>query len=723
MALEAFNLNDVETCVDQIIAEVGKNIVLGVPLALGKPNQLINALYKRAKSDSTLSLRIITALSLEKPAPKNDIEARLLTPFIDRLFGDYEALEYMRDIRADTIPENITISEFYFKAGAMKDIPSAQRNYISTNYTFVARDLIDNGVNVLAQLVAEKKIDGHQQLSLSCNTDVTLDIKPLLETLKDEGRKVLMIAQVHDALPFMYNRAMVPPQFFDIIIKNPNYNTRLFAPPNLAVSPQDYHMGLQVSTLLKDGGTLQIGIGALGDAIVYATQLRHRNNADYQKCIKTLNTNAILIEQTGGLTPFEQGLYGSSEMFVNGFRHLIESGIIKRKVYDNLALQRLLNAGKITEAVSTDTLRSLIEAGTIPRVLRQEDLHYLQHWGILTDTVTLCGDSLHIGSAQVPNDLADTATVDALTKAGLGTALKHGIIMHGGFFLGPQDFYAYLRNMPHEAALQICMSSVGHINQLDQDIPLLTAQRRHARFVNSAMMVTLSGAVVSDGLEDGTVISGVGGQYNFVAMAHQLPQARSILCVRSTRGHGKHTQSNIVAEYGHTTIPRHLRDIIVTEYGVADLRGKTDENIVIELVKIADSRFQDELLEISIATGKLDPNYILPEQHRQNTPEQLAQRLTPWQKAGYFPKFPFGTDFTDEEIALGASLKDIKALMDNPGQLIKAIVRSFVQDVDHERAQKYLERMQLAHPDTAKETLIQHLLLLELADNGYLRSI
>ena len=91
------------------------------------------------------------------------------------------------------------------------------------------------------------------------------------------------------------------------------------------------------------------------------------------------------------------------------------------------------------------------------------------------------------------------------------------------------------------------------------------------------MMVTLLGAAVSDGLADGRVVSGVGGQYNFVSMAHALPDARSILCVRSTRSEGGQTTSNIVWNYAHTTIPRHLRDIVITEYGVADLRGRTDQ--------------------------------------------------------------------------------------------------------------------------------------------------
>ena len=74
-------------------------------------------------------------------------------------------------------------------------------------------------------------------------------------------------------------------------------------------------------------------------------------------------------------------------------------------------------------------------------------------------------------------------------------------------------------------------------------------------------------------LEDGRVVSGVGGQYNFVAQGHALHDARSILILRSWRESGGEVSSNIVWEYGHCTIPRHLRDIVITEYGIADLRG------------------------------------------------------------------------------------------------------------------------------------------------------
>ena len=58
-----------------------------------------------------------------------------------------------------------------------------------------------------------------------------------------------------------------------------------------------------------------------------------------------------IIDRVGGTEPFDEGLYGSTEMFADGFRHLYNHGILKRAVYDDAALQRLVNAGKIDSAV------------------------------------------------------------------------------------------------------------------------------------------------------------------------------------------------------------------------------------------------------------------------------------------------------------------------------------------------------------------------------------
>ena len=174
-------------------------------------------------------------------------------------------------------------------------------------------------------------------------------------------------------------------------------------------------------------------------------------------------------------------------------------------------------------------------------------------------------------------------------------------------------------------------------------------------------MASLNGAVVSDGLADGRVISGVGGQYNFVAMAHQLPSGRSLLMVRSVRGAGADAQSNIVGSYGHCTIPRHLRDLLITEYGIADLRSQTDAECVRRILRITDARFQEGLLAQAKAAGKIESDFQIPQAWKQNTPESLERWLQAARQKGLFPAFPLGTELTEQEIRLGGALKAIKA--------------------------------------------------------------
>ena len=207
------------------------------------------------------------------------------------------------------------------------------------------------------------------------------------------------------------------------------------------------------------------------------------------------------------------------------------------------------------------------------------------------------------------------------------------------------SFYRRLREMAPEKLAKLRMSAVSFTNELYGDQQAKTRARAGARFINNAMMATLLGALVSDGLEDGRVVSGVGGQHNFVAQAFALPDARSVIALKSTRTTPKATQSNIRWSYGHTTIPRHERDIVVSEYGIADLRGKSDEAVIAAMLQVADSRFQPELLRAARDAGKISKSYEIPAAFRENTPERIEAALKPLS----LPPFPFGTDFTPVE--------------------------------------------------------------------------
>jgi acyl-CoA hydrolase len=471
------------------------------------------------------------------------------------------------------------------------------------------------------------------------------------------------------------------------------------------VTPADYAIGLHAASLVEDGGTLQIGIGSLGDAIAQALIVRDRHGAEFARILGSLCPDGVEDRELGR---FDRGLYGCSEMFVNGFLRLIEAGIIRREVFADTVLQELINSGRVVdETVTPATLRALLEVGRIGSPLGAADLAFLQRFGILRPEVALDGAALVLGDTRCSADLRDGTAFAVVAERMLGTRLAGGVFMTGGFFIGPQDFYERLRTMPPQELARIDMTRIDFINQLYGQGDLKRAQRRKARFMNTTMMVTALGAAVSDALESGEVVSGVGGQYNFVAMAHALPDARLVMMLRATHDNKDGLKSSIVWSYGHVTIPRHLRDIVVTEYGVADLRGQPDGEVIQRLIAVADSRFQGDLVQAAKSHGKLPADYEVPERWRHNLPEALDDKLRPWAQAGLLPDFPFGTDLTDDELHIVRALKKLKHASVHPLELIEMTLRSLWQDKEAPRA--YLERLGLADAHSFKDLFVKRL--------------
>lgn len=591
---------DPDALADAIVDRVGRRIVLGLPLGLGKANHVVNALVARAVRDPSVRLHIFTALTLEPPRPKSDLEKRFLGPIIERALGGYPLLAYAELQRRDALPSNIEVDEFFFQAGTRLNVPSAQRSYISANYTHAAGYLRERGVNVVAQLVAGRG----DRFSLSCNTDITLD---LLAARRAGDADFLLVGQVNDELPFMPGDGDLPAETFSHLLDGPEVQFPLFAPPKEPIPDASYAIGFHAASLVRDGGTIQMGIGAISDAVAQGLIVRHREPKAFADTVAGLSA-------TGAAPPcggsFEAGLYAATEMFVDCLLDLWRAGVLKREV--------------------------------------------------------------------------------------------EGAVLHGGFFLGPRAFYRALREMPDDERARFQMQAISGINEIYGDEAARRAARVDARFVNTAMMATLLGAVVSDGLDDGRVVSGVGGQYNFVAQAFALEGARSIITLPAVRGSGRKAASNILWSYAHGTIPRHLKDMVVTEYGVADLRGRTDRDTIIRMLNVVDSRFQAELLDAAKSAGKLEAGYAIPEAFRRNTPERIAEALKPAKTAGLAPLLPFGSDFDEVEEGLLPVLGRLKKAQGDPRALLTYVLKGLGAPSPEEG----LRRLGLDRPRTPGQRLL-----------------
>jgi acyl-CoA hydrolase len=300
-------------------------------------------------------------------------------------------------------------------------------------------------------------------------------------------------------------------------------------------------------------------------------------------------------------------------------------------------------------------------------------------------------------------------------RALAGRRLRGGRYLRGAFYLGSNAFYDWLRGLRGDAYDGLSMTRVSDINQLYGGREALDAvQRRGARFFNTCMMATALGAAVSDAVESGQVVSGVGGQYNFVAMAHALKDGRSALMLRSTRVHKGRLESNILWNYGYTTIPRHLRDIYVTEYGTADLRGKSDEDCVIAMLAIADARFQGELVARAKSAGKLRQSFEIPSGWRNNTKEKLQLALGSSNLAQRFPMFPFGSDFSAVEEQLLPALGRLKAASASMTGLAKLLLTSLGKAQDRAAAEPLLARLGLQQPRNFQEWVTRRIVLAAL---------
>ncbi|WP_319449881.1 MULTISPECIES: acetyl-CoA hydrolase/transferase family protein [unclassified Mycobacterium] len=218
------------------------------------------------------------------------------------------------------------------------------------------------------------------------------------------------------------------------------------------------------------------------------------------------------------------------------------------------------------------------------------------------------GATLQIGIGSIPNQLATLLAEGDGGDYGLHSEMfTHGCMhLHLAgkisnrrkgqfdgvsvttFAFGSNELYAWL-----DGNSDVAFLPVEIVNS-----PEVIAANADMVSINGALAIDVHGQVVADTI-NGEQFSGIGGAEDFVAGAGLELTDRSLICLPSTFTKDGELRSRIVPAFGPgavITTPRHQVDVIVTEYGVAELEGRTVRERAEALAAIAHPQFRDELL-------------------------------------------------------------------------------------------------------------------------------
>ncbi len=171
------------------------------------------------------------------------------------------------------LPANIEVIEFYLEPGAWlgerHHAAALPERQLHPRAARCDRPRPQRAATARRTASAGRRGGGHPEPRFECGSDRGSAARSSTRCAP-RGRPFVLVGQQHRELPFMYGDALVPESRFDYLVDEPASSFPLFAPPNLPIPLTEHAIALNVSALVKDGGTLQLGIGELGDAITSA---------------------------------------------------------------------------------------------------------------------------------------------------------------------------------------------------------------------------------------------------------------------------------------------------------------------------------------------------------------------------------------------------------------------------------------------------------------------
>jgi acetyl-CoA hydrolase len=214
------------------------------------------------------------------------------------------------------------------------------------------------------------------------------------------------------------------------------------------------------------------------------------------------------------------------------------------------------------------------------------------------------GSTLQLGIGAIPDAVLhylrgrrDLGLHTEMFSDGVVELIEEGIInnekktLHpgksvAGFCLGTRWLFDYIDNNP-----LFEFHPTEYVND-----PFIIAQNAKMVSINSAIEIDLTGQVCADSIGS-TIYSGIGGQVDFVRGAARSPGGKPIIAMESTARDGEVSRIVPTLRPGAGVVTsRGDVHYVVTEYGVADLHGKSIRERAKALVGIAHPKFREELL-------------------------------------------------------------------------------------------------------------------------------
>lgn len=210
------------------------------------------------------------------------------------------------------------------------------------------------------------------------------------------------------------------------------------------------------------------------------------------------------------------------------------------------------------------------------------------------------GATIQVGIGAIPESIVEILSdsdIGDLRFIGMGTDSMTKLAQRGKLSTGDGAAITAVELMGGPSIMDFAHenSLVRVVSSLEgQGVNTLSAfDSLHS--INSAIEIDLTGQINAESVGP-RVMSGVGGSVDFVESAYQSSGGRRITVLASTAKGG--STSSIVSTLSPgsaTSIPRSLADLVVTEYGVADLRGKTMAERATALIAVSHPNFRDQL--------------------------------------------------------------------------------------------------------------------------------